>query len=241
MGNFTYSAARHKTELTKHIIRDELPFTTGESESLRDYASISLNPSFTRVSRQQARNEAIRPFNERKAALKADFQNVSKLAITSDIWTTKWSYAYICITAHYIDAQWMLQKCTICLKLIECPHTGAIISSEISKHVHETPDHFAVLEWWKRHDKRFPVLSNIARDLLMVPVSTVASESCFSASSRMLSDRRSRLKPDILEAIVCVQDWMKADRRTQNQKDEEDHDVHELDLESLSLHEGEQQ
>ncbi|KAJ6851904.1 uncharacterized protein M6B38_257875 [Iris pallida] len=137
----------------------------------------------------------------------------------------------------------MLQKRIICLKLIECPHTGAIISSEISKHVHEdeTPDHFAILEWWKRHDKRFSVLSNIARDLLMVPVSTVASESCFSASSRMLSDRMSRLKPDILEAIVCVQDWMKADRRTQNQKDEEDHDVHELDLESLLLHEGEQQ
>ncbi|KAJ6817385.1 uncharacterized protein M6B38_412575 [Iris pallida] len=137
----------------------------------------------------------------------------------------------------------MLQKCIICLKLIECPHTGAVISSEISRHVHEdeTSDHFAVLEWWKRHDKRFPVLSNIARDLLMVPVSTVASESYFSASSRMLSDRRSRLKPDILEAIVCVQDWMNADRRTQNQKDEEDHDVHELDLESHSLHEGEQQ
>ncbi|KAL2454390.1 C-terminal dimerization domain [Abeliophyllum distichum] len=41
----------------------------------------------------------------------------------------------------------------------------------------------------------------MARDLLTVPVSTVASESAFSTVNRALDERRSRLKEDILEAL----------------------------------------
>lgn len=57
----------------------------------------------------------------------------------------------------------------------------------------DSSTHFTILEWWKKYEKRFLVLSMIARDLLMVPVSTVASESCFSTGSRILSKKRSRL------------------------------------------------
>ena len=56
----------------------------------------------------------------------------------------------------------------------------------------------------------------MARDLLTVPVSTVASESVFSAGNRVLDERRSRLKEDILEALICVKDWLFADRRMQD-------------------------
>ncbi|OMP10456.1 putative Zinc finger, BED-type [Corchorus olitorius] len=39
---------------------------------------------------------------------------------------------------------------------------------------------FDVLLWWRLNSPRFPALSCLARDLLAVPVSTVASESAFS-------------------------------------------------------------
>ncbi|KAI8547617.1 hypothetical protein RHMOL_Rhmol07G0209200 [Rhododendron molle] len=50
----------------------------------------------------------------------------------------------------------------------------------------------------------------MARDLLTPPVSSVASESAFSAGNRVLDERRSRLAPDILDYLICLKDWENA-------------------------------
>ncbi|CAN1142099.1 Putative AC9 transposase [Linum perenne] len=44
----------------------------------------------------------------------------------------------------------------------------------------------------------------IARDALVVPVTTVASESAFSSSGRLVSPRCSRLRSDTVEALMCM-------------------------------------
>ncbi|KAF1877133.1 hypothetical protein Lal_00015794, partial [Lupinus albus] len=44
----------------------------------------------------------------------------------------------------------------------------------------------------------------IAKDLLAIHISTVASESAFSTSGRILSPHRSRLNWTILEALMCA-------------------------------------
>ncbi|XP_031112250.1 zinc finger BED domain-containing protein RICESLEEPER 2-like [Ipomoea triloba] len=68
---------------------------------------------------------------------------------------------------------------------------------------------FDVLKWWKGNSERFPILSKMARDLLAVPISTVASESAFSTSGRVLDLFRSSLTPKIVEALLCTQDWLR--------------------------------
>ena len=45
---------------------------------------------------------------------------------------------------------------------------------------------FEILGWWKANSDRYQVLSKLARDVLAVPVSTVASESAFSTGGRIL-------------------------------------------------------
>jgi hypothetical protein len=70
-------------------------------------------------------------------------------------------------------------------------------------------DNFKILDWWKVSGTRYPTLAKIARDIFAIPVSTVASESAFSTSGRVLSEHRSRLTPEILEALMCSQDWMR--------------------------------
>jgi len=67
-------------------------------------------------------------------------------------------------------------------------------------------DNFNILDWWKVAGTRYPTLSKIARDIFAIPVSTVASESAFSTSGRVLSEHRSRLTPEILEALMWSQD-----------------------------------
>jgi hypothetical protein len=68
---------------------------------------------------------------------------------------------------------------------------------------------FKVLDWWKVAGTRFPTLRRIARDIFAIPVTTVASESAFSTSGRVLSDHRSRLTSKLLEALMCSQDWLR--------------------------------
>ena len=62
---------------------------------------------------------------------------------------------------------------------------------------------FDILAWW--NGSKYPTLHAIARDILAIQVSTVASESAFSTSGRFLSSHRSRLHPKTLEVLMCAQ------------------------------------
>jgi hypothetical protein len=86
--------------------------------------------------------------------------------------------------------------------------------SEIAKYnrldVEERRPDFDVLEWWKVNSSRFPILASIARDVLAIPITTVASESTFSTGGRILDPYRSSLSVATVEALICTQDWLGA-------------------------------
>ena len=89
----------------------------------------------------------------------------------------------------------------------------------------ETDENFHIIKWWKNHTIEFPILARIAKDVLAIPASTVASESAFSAGRRVLDEKRSRLSTKSIEMCVCKKDWDQAEKRTQGLKeDEEDED-----------------
>ncbi|CAM8898360.1 unnamed protein product [Rhodiola kirilowii] len=73
----------------------------------------------------------------------------------------------------------------------------------------DTDTEFDILGWWRMHSPRFPILSQMARDVLAVPISTVASESAFSTSGRILDAFRSSLTPCLVQALICTQDWIR--------------------------------
>ncbi|XP_058086418.1 zinc finger BED domain-containing protein RICESLEEPER 2-like [Magnolia sinica] len=84
-------------------------------------------------------------------------------------------------------------------------------------------DDFDILEWWrtKSGNLQYPVLSLMARDILSIPISTVASESAFSTGSRVVSKYRSSLTPESVEALICSQDWLRPMWGKENSVDEE--------------------
>ncbi|GJR02544.1 zinc finger BED domain-containing protein RICESLEEPER 2-like protein [Tanacetum coccineum] len=69
---------------------------------------------------------------------------------------------------------------------------------------------FTVLGWWKSRSPAFPVLSLVARDILAIPISTVASESTFSTGGRVLDSFRSSLSLETVQALICCQDWVRS-------------------------------
>ena len=80
---------------------------------------------------------------------------------------------------------------------------------------------FSVLGWWKANESIYPIISLMARDLLTILASTVASESCFSAGGRVVSEKRARLSPSTIEALICLKDWSLAKSRKQDAEQEE--------------------
>nr|GEY48147.1 zinc finger BED domain-containing protein RICESLEEPER 3 [Tanacetum cinerariifolium] len=62
----------------------------------------------------------------------------------------------------------------------------------------------------------FPVLSHMAMDILSVQATSVASESAFLTSERVLSIQRIRLTPASLEMCMCLKDHLDAQERKQD-------------------------
>ncbi|KAK3212259.1 hypothetical protein Dsin_016965 [Dipteronia sinensis] len=76
---------------------------------------------------------------------------------------------------------------------------------------------FDLLLWWKTYSYRYPVMSHMARDILVIPVSTVSSKQAFSTSGRIIEPRRSCLTPEMVEVLTCVRDWEHSRKRLQNE------------------------
>ncbi|XP_054806271.1 zinc finger BED domain-containing protein RICESLEEPER 2-like [Prosopis cineraria] len=69
---------------------------------------------------------------------------------------------------------------------------------------------FDILSWWKANSEKYKILSHMARDVLAMPISTVASESAFSTGRRVVDQYRSSLSPKMTEALICGQNWLQS-------------------------------
>uniref|UniRef100_A0A3Q7GW15 HAT C-terminal dimerisation domain-containing protein n=1 Tax=Solanum lycopersicum TaxID=4081 RepID=A0A3Q7GW15_SOLLC len=86
------------------------------------------------------------------------------------------------------------------------------VKSELDKYLlkdqEPESEDFDILSWWKVNSPRFPVLSQLARDVLTIPMSSVASECAFSTGGRILDSFRSLLTPKCVQCLICVKDWL---------------------------------
>ena len=80
----------------------------------------------------------------------------------------------------------------------------------LDDNVNPMVENFDILAWWKVNGDKFKALSQIARDVHIIPVSTAASESAFSTRGRILDPFRSSLSAKMVEALVCAQNWLRS-------------------------------
>ncbi|XP_038974730.1 zinc finger BED domain-containing protein RICESLEEPER 2-like [Phoenix dactylifera] len=74
------------------------------------------------------------------------------------------------------------------------------LETYLEEKVHPLEDqNFDILQYWKFNESKYPILSRMVRDILTIPISTVASESAFSTAGRILDDFRSSLSPNTVE------------------------------------------
>lgn len=72
-----------------------------------------------------------------------------------------------------------------------------------------TPE-FDILLWSKVNSSEYPILSNIARNVLAILIFTIASESAFSVGSHVLDSFHNSLTPITIETLICTQIRLKA-------------------------------
>jgi hypothetical protein len=68
---------------------------------------------------------------------------------------------------------------------------------------------FYILGWWKVNVFKYLILAEIARDVLAISISTVASEFAFSIGGHVFVYFRSSLSPLTIEALICTHNWLK--------------------------------
>lgn len=93
-----------------------------------------------------------------------------------------------------------------CSALIE--HARSELDYYLEESLLPRTNDFDILTWWKSNGIKYPTLHAIAKDVLAIPISTVASESSFSTSGRIISPHRSRLHSKTIEALMCARDWL---------------------------------
>ncbi|KAH7679060.1 Ribonuclease H-like protein [Dioscorea alata] len=97
-----------------------------------------FNPNFKSVSRNTMRKYCLIIYGDYKQKLISKLSNSSlKISLTSDIWTSQFKTNYLCVTAHYIDSNWVLQKHILSFFELEHRHTASIIASYITRALNE--------------------------------------------------------------------------------------------------------
>ncbi|CAO2197972.1 unnamed protein product [Urochloa humidicola] len=68
-------------------------------------------------------------------------------------------------------------------------------------------NNFDILGWWKTFAAKYPVLSQMARDILAIPVSIIPLDN----DARTLNEYLSTMDPLTVQGLVCAQDWLRED------------------------------
>jgi hypothetical protein len=61
-----------------------------------------------------------------------------------------------------------------------------------------------VTEFWEQKGSLFPRLAKIAQQLLCVPATNLSSERNFNYAGLTVTDRRSRIEPDMLDQLLFI-------------------------------------
>lgn len=72
-------------------------------------------------------------YEQVKTTLKDSIECASSVVLTSDMWTSRTTEAYLTVSGHFIDHSWKMQACTLETFHVAVQHTEQNISELLTK------------------------------------------------------------------------------------------------------------
>lgn len=152
--NWKFDQEVSREAMVNFIVLQELPFSLVDHAPFRKFIA-TLNPLFRIVSRTTVTEDVVRSYEEKKISLREIIKNTdSKVCLTSDMWTSIQNLGYLCVTCHFIDNDWKLQKRIISFGMVASPHDGFTIFSALLKSLQD----------WKLEHKLFSITLDNAKN-----------------------------------------------------------------------------
>ena len=92
-----------------------------------------VEPGYVVPSRTFVMNSLKQRYAAMKHTLQESFRLCDNLALTTDIWTSRTTQAYVTITAHYITEEWKIQSYVLCTCEMAERHTSINIATRIEE------------------------------------------------------------------------------------------------------------
>jgi len=103
-----YSYEECRKALEKMIILDELPFNFVENQGFKSFCQV-MQPRFDVPSRLTIWRDCLKIYVVEKEKLKNALKD-QRVCLTTNTWTSIQNINYMCLTAHWIDEGWNLNK-----------------------------------------------------------------------------------------------------------------------------------
>lgn len=130
---FMYDQEVSVKKLIMAIIMHDYPFNIVEHGYFVDFIK-SLHPSFPIKSCNAVGKEVMDTYLEEKEKLYAHLKTVHcRFSVTMDMWTSCSNKSYMCVTVHWINADWCIQKRIIGFFNVKGRHTGKKLSETFTE------------------------------------------------------------------------------------------------------------
>jgi len=135
--NWSFDPVIARKELARMIALHGLPFVFVQYDGFRRFVA-ALNPLFKTISQTTCRNDCLKAFKEQKVALQKMFKDAKcRFSLIADMWTSNQTLGYMCITCHYITADWKVKKKVIKFFVVEMPHSGIEMFNQVLECIQE--------------------------------------------------------------------------------------------------------
>ncbi|XP_039125273.1 zinc finger BED domain-containing protein RICESLEEPER 2-like isoform X1 [Dioscorea cayenensis subsp. rotundata] len=135
--DWTFDQEISRSKLARMVVLHEYPFSIVEHEGLNDFLS-SLNPMFKMITPSVVKEDCLAMFEKEKKSMREKFiSSCQRVALTSNMWSSKQGLEYLSLTAHFIDDEWKLQKRVLMFSMVESPRNAMAVANVILKGVRE--------------------------------------------------------------------------------------------------------
>ena len=118
-------------KLVQMCAQDCRPMSIVEGQGFKEFCA-ALNPQYKVPVKSTVKAHLESRYNEKKAELISQLKE-KDVAFTTDLWTSHGKQAYITVTYHYINDDWMMRSGVVATKHMPETHTGLHIAQRIDQ------------------------------------------------------------------------------------------------------------